>query len=326
MIKAATPEFDEPLVTCPLCRSSSIAPYDRDFRGICVSRCDSCRLLFMNPQYSAAHLSEYYAHYVPNEVTKNPHLAARRRYSKNDNLVWIETFVRPGRFLSIGCGDGLELEIAAERGWRAEGFDVDDVSARRASERTGLPIRSGDFFSLAWDQAAFDCIFMDQVLEHPKNPEDYLSHAFTMLRPGGVLFIGCPNIASISSAVKGWLGRVGLKKERRGRHYDTSHHLFYYSPDVLRNLLTRHFGYEVVGLQGDPLNGRKPFEPGTTWLDRLTLNVRKRLPWLESTMRVLARRPSSVASTGAPRSRAHDVAPSARTAAEASHSPLMNRS
>jgi len=297
MTATSAATFDQPLTACPMCRSKRIGDFDVDYCGVLISRCRDCRLLFMNPQFTDAHLAEFYSHYKPNDVARDPVIALRRQMSKADNLALIERFVRPGRFLSIGCGDGLELDSAQQRGWNAEGFDVDEASARRASARTSRPIRWGDFFELDWPLNRYDCVYMDQVLEHPKNPQDYLALVYRLLRPGGVLFIGCPNIASVSSTWKGWAGRLGLKRGRRGRHYDTSHHLFYYSPRVLGNLAERQFGYEVLASEGDPLNGRKPSVPGSTLLDRLTLGLRKKLPFLESTFRAVYRKPMTASVT-----------------------------
>lgn len=309
MTTSRAPQFDAPLTACPMCRSKHIGDFDHDFHGVLISRCRDCALLFMNPQYSDEHLAEYYSHYIPNDVARDPVIALRRKVSKADNLELIERFVRPGRFLSIGCGDGLELEVARERGWTAEGFDVDEVSARRAATRVALPVRWGDFFQLNWSLGGYDCVYMDQVLEHPKNPQDYLSRVHGLLRPGGVLFIGCPNIASVSSTLKGWAGRLGLKRRRRGRHYDTSHHLFYYSPRVLGKLVESQFGYEVLASEGDPLNGRKPSAPGSTLLDRMTLNLRKRFPNLESTFRAVYGKPAMVlqASRQTPEHSAYEI-------------------
>jgi len=286
------PQFDRPLTACTLCGSAKIRRFDRDFRGRAIFRCRECGLKLMNPPYCDAYLAAYYARYIPEPAEVEPIRQARRRMSKIDDMALVERCVEPGRLLSIGCGDGLELQIAAMHGWEAEGYDVDPLTTRRVAARTGRPVYCGDFFSLGLPSDYYDCVFMDQVLEHPKNPGDYLREAYRILRPVGVLFVGCPNIESIASQWKTLLGKVGLKRTR-GKHYDTTHHLSYFSPWQLRRALRTHFGFEVVVIEGDPLSGQKPRLENRTRCGRLMTRLRRRFPVLEGTFRIVARKPGT---------------------------------
>ena len=275
------PEFDPPLAACPLCGSREIAAYDHDYRGAHIARCRACRVRFMNPRYTDASLAAYYAAYIP--ATLDPAHRAWRVAQKTANIALVERFVRPGRLLSIGCGDGIELEVARERGWTVEGYDVDPATTARVAARTGATVHTGDLFALPLPERAYDCVYLDQVLEHPKNPADYLRLCRRLLRPDGLLYLGVPNIASLSSTLKTALGKVGLKR-RRGRHYDTFHHLFYYSPGTLPALLERRFGFRVERVLGDPKPRLTPSRVGA-----LHDAVTRRFPLLDSSFVVLAR-------------------------------------
>jgi SAM-dependent methyltransferase len=283
-------EFDRPLTHCPLCRSAGIAEYDHDFRGVYIWRCHDCRLMFMNPQYTDASLGQFYAHYIPERFEADSHENHHRVLSKTDDLKAIARFQPPGRWLSIGCGDGLELELAREQGWSVEGYDVDAATTARVAHRIQARVHSGNFFALGLPADSYDCVYMDQVLEHPKNPQDYLVEVRRILRPGGVLFIGCPNIRSLSNSLKTILGRAGLKTRRRGNHYGAFHHLFYYSPRVLRRILETHYGFHVLAAEGTPLNGPKQHlvVPSIRW--RFSVWLRTRVPALESTFRLVCRK------------------------------------
>jgi len=161
-------------------------------------------------------------------------------------------YKKGGRFLAIGCGAGLELELAREAGFTVEGYDVDAEITKEVSERIGVPVYSGDFAELNLPDAHYDCMFLDQVLEHPKDPAAYLREIGRLLKSDGVVYIGVPNLASFSSMLKTLQGRLGLKKSGRGNHYDTDHHLFYYRPQVLRKILEQEFQFEVLAVVGDP--------------------------------------------------------------------------
>ncbi|HLT91817.1 MAG TPA: class I SAM-dependent methyltransferase [Woeseiaceae bacterium] len=282
---APAQDFDAPLVACPLCGWDRLADFDRDAWGIAIARCSRCDTRLMNPQYTDEALRAFYARYV--QDVEGAHSAERqrlRRRSKHRNLALVERFVSPGRLLSIGSGDGLEIEVAKDRGWTVQGYDVDEASARAISARTGVPVLSGNLLALDFGGARFDCVFMDQVLEHLKDPAAYLRHVRTLVHDRGVVYIGVPNIGSLSSRLKTLLGRIGLKRKSRGKHYDAWHHLFYFTASGLRNVLERHFGFEVLLHEGAP---EAPAGDGAR--PPLADRLRARFPVLESTQHVVVR-------------------------------------
>jgi SAM-dependent methyltransferase len=277
-------EFDRPLEVCPLCSFPSPRSYDRDHRGVAISACPACGVKFMNPQYTDAYLAKFYSDYIPldrpfGDGPKHEAIAQRRRV---ENYERIEQFVSVGRLLAIGCGDGLELKIAKQRGWNAEGYDVDASTTEHLARSLDLHIYSGDLYELGLPSEGYDCIYLDQVIEHPKQPQKLLREVHRLLRPGGVLYIGCPNIASLSSTSKHVLERLGIRRRNRGRYYNTEHHLFFYSPGVLRQLLERVFGFRILRVQGDPLS-HKVNSP-----NRLSVGLQRRVPCLGSTFQVFA--------------------------------------
>ena len=283
-------EFDPPLRHCPLCASTRLAPYDRDYLGRSVDGCRQCGLQFMNPQYSQGYLDWYYGQYYSQcehegrLIAGDPAARTRQVAAKSARLRLLEEHVTAGRLLSIGCGDGLELLLARQSGWQPEGIDVDPDYMRQLSRQLAMPLYGGDLLSLELPGAAYDAIFMDQVLEHLKQPRTYLQEACRLLRPGGVLLVACPNLGSIANRWKTTLGRLGLKS-RPGRHYDMFHHLLFYRPRVLKRQLERQFGLEVVCVQGDPAGGRSKARanPLDAW--------QRRIPLLESSFCLLARKP-----------------------------------
>lgn len=278
-----TATYDSPLQRCPLCDATAIVAYDHDFRGARIARCTHCGVLFMNPQYSEAWLATYYATYIREDLESAEQHRARHLH-KAANIAFVERYVRPGRFLSIGCGDGVELDAAAERGWRVEGYDVDAATTARVARRTGATIYTGDLFALPLEQGAYDCVYLDQVLEHPRNPADYLRLCRRLVHADGVVYIGVPNIRSLSSRFKTLLGKAGLKRRHRGKHYDSWHHLFYYSPATLPRLMEERFGFRVECVRGDP---RPLLHPGAAdeWRDAMV----RRVPALDSSFVILAR-------------------------------------
>jgi SAM-dependent methyltransferase len=287
----SAPSFDEPLNSCPICRSANIRRFDHDYRGCVFFRCRDCGVKFMNPQYTDAYLAAYYANYVPVTVEEPLGNLSRRTAAKIDDLEWVERYVAPGRLLAIGCGDGLEITLARDRGWQAEGYDVDADAMRAVAERLQAKTYSGDFVALGLPADSYDCVFLDQVLEHAKNPGEYLQEVRRILKPAGVCFLGCPNIMSLANAWKTFLGKLGLKPSR-GKHYAAHHHLTYFSPGVLRRILEKQFDLRVLVVQGDSLARLRGNPSPTTRQARALQRLRRVVPALQSAFRIIAQKPT----------------------------------
>ncbi len=282
---AVQPTYDPPLQACPLCAAAALRRFDRDHRGHTIDRCQACGIRFMNPQYTDRWLEHFYSTYVP--VAGHDHdrswrsLPETRRAAKRSALELLSAHGCHGRILMGGCGDGVELRVAQELGWTAEGQDIDPVTTARVAAQSGAVVHCAPFAGLPLPEATFDAVFLDQVIEHPKNPADILRAAHRLLRPGGLLYLGQPNIGSLANATKTLLGRLGLRGGRRGRHYASKHHIFYYAPRTLCGLLRSRFGFEVVEVRGSPK------QRGFAWLRALV----EKVPFLDSSFVVLARKP-----------------------------------
>jgi len=251
---------DERIRACPLCSSLEIGHCDVDFRGSIIDRCAHCGLKFMNPQHSDSYLERLYGEYtrLPDDaagVASPEH--AWRGSIHTYYLSLIGRYVDKGRLLSVGSGDGVEIVAAQRQGWEVEAYEYDHAVSSFLADSLGVRTWVGEFAQIPFDPERFDCVYLHHVLEHPKRPQDYLRTIHRILKPGGVLFIACPNIESPAAKWKTLLGRLGLKK-KRGRHYDTWHHLFYYSPRVLKRILEKYYGFEVVHVRnglGEQMRG-----------------------------------------------------------------------
>ena len=221
----------------------------------------------MNPQYTESYLNEFYSTYqeLDGLNIRYGDKIRPRELIHGYNLEQIEKYSKREKFLSVGCGNGLDIKVAKERGWIAEGYEVDENHARELSDRLETQIHSGDFSKMNGNEE-YSCIYMNHVLEHPKRPGEYLSTVRRLLKPDGIMYIACPNIDSVSNRIKNMLEGLGLRKEI-GKHYDTWHHLFYYSPTKLKKLLEKHYGFEVLYYGNDKKGTRDTTEVIHSFLD-----------------------------------------------------------
>jgi SAM-dependent methyltransferase len=92
------------------------------------------------------------------------------------------------RVLDVGCGTGLTLVLAAERGAVPAGLDVTPELLAIARER--LPdadLREGDMEHLPFADSSFDAVLGVNAFQFAGDPVRALREAARVLRPGGTL-------------------------------------------------------------------------------------------------------------------------------------------
>jgi SAM-dependent methyltransferase len=165
-----------------------IASLFENIERIEVNECSTCHLIFFMPDvypstdriYSELERFDWY--YMP------------RKWEYRMALMDIKD---PGKILEIGCGAGHFLKEAHEkRGAVAVGIELNEGAVTQ-TQRQGLETYCMDIEEAAslWPNQ-FDAVCIFQVLEHVKNPKDFLLKAIELLRPGGKLMLGTPNADS----------------------------------------------------------------------------------------------------------------------------------
>jgi 2-polyprenyl-3-methyl-5-hydroxy-6-metoxy-1,4-benzoquinol methylase len=150
----------------------------------------------------------------------------------------IELLTSPGRILDIGCSLGYFVEAAANRGWDAYGLEISPYAAEVAA-KAGLKVKSGILEEAGYDDAFFDCVTMWDVLEHVPDPTQHINEVKRILKPGGIVVTGTPNLAHPVAASK-------MKNDPPDwRHFKPAEHLYYFTPNSLRMLL-RKCDFRVV--------------------------------------------------------------------------------
>ena len=237
-------KFDKKYDVCPVCRSADIHHYHSDYRDNDIYKCDNCRVQFMNPVYSDAYLAEYYAGYISPESTQKT-IDEQHEVCKQ-NFAAINRFMPDkGEMLDFGLGNGTYALYARDLGWQVSGYDVDCSTTEELTKKMNMDIRCGDFDKLDWGDRKFDLIYAHHVVEHLKDPVARLKSFRAIMKKDSFLYIGVPNISAWGSKLKYFLERLGLKKTRVGKYYDSEHHIFYYNPDSLGKLLQMN-GFKLV--------------------------------------------------------------------------------
>ena len=81
--------------------------------------------------------------------------------------------------------------MARERGWQAEGLELNPQTAAYAAERTGARIRTLNVHQVDGSEA-FDAVTITDVLEHVPHPMRVLERVSSLLTAGGWIAVKVP--------------------------------------------------------------------------------------------------------------------------------------
>ncbi|WP_375417475.1 class I SAM-dependent methyltransferase [uncultured Hymenobacter sp.] len=103
----------------------------------------------------------------------------------------------PGRFLDVGCGEGWALAYFQEQGYDVLGLDFSSFGLDQLNPALRERLRTGDLYeqlvALRAEKAAFELLWLDNVLEHVPDPAALLAGCRALAAPGAVLMVEVPN-------------------------------------------------------------------------------------------------------------------------------------
>jgi 2-polyprenyl-3-methyl-5-hydroxy-6-metoxy-1,4-benzoquinol methylase len=221
---------------CPTCGSTEeTLELEKDHMRIV--RCGQCDLVFVNPTFDEAHYTSVYASQAYQDIVRdlgiNSHdyrvtrFGAERVRMMGEHLRAANG--RAQRYLDVGCSTGFVVEAARDNGWEATGIDL-NPSAIDFGRSRGLDLRTVALEDAGFAPRTFDAVSLFDVLEHLLDPRRTLRACAELLAPGGILFLYVPNFDSASRLLMG-----------SNAHFIwPTHHLNYYTPTTIRDLMLRH--------------------------------------------------------------------------------------
>lgn len=232
--------------SCPVCKSLLEPAFlKNDFQiGACVE-CDILAVMDSIP-HSELH-SIYTDGYYERDEARYIDVSPKMREIWMRRLHLIEKMKRSStdgrQLLDVGCGTGVFLSVAQERGWEVAGIEVSAQGAALAQERLGIERIFSDLFTIEKSES-FDVITIWDVIEHLIDPLGYLEKAHALLKSGGILALATVNSNALNKRFFGdsW------------RYFTPPEHLVYFNPHNLRRSLVQT-GFRPIRLTTH-FNGR----------------------------------------------------------------------
>jgi len=187
---------------CPNCGSSStVRIFRRDTtREWYLARCNDCKQHYTDPQPTLDDIVSFYGDGYHEELLTVELTRAAFGPKFESYINWIAPHLRAGgRTLDIGCSTGLFPSLLKERGFSAEGLELNSTTAKFAREQFGIPVTSQPFETAEYTPASFSLVSMTDVLEHSLSPIITLERVHGILENGGHALITFPDISSVES-------------------------------------------------------------------------------------------------------------------------------
>jgi len=188
---------------CDLCQSVSfqtIAKTDRRGQPLETCICRTCGLVSHADVPTDVELERFYRENYRQEYhgeeTPSPRRVIRA-WNVGERLVSrLGPYVAPAdQLLEVGAGLGATVKQFELRGHHAQGLEPHSAFSHFSRETLGADLQSGWLFDLPRDER-WDVVLLVHVIEHFRSPRQALEYIRGMLRPGGRLYIECPNLGA----------------------------------------------------------------------------------------------------------------------------------
>lgn len=136
--------------------------------------------------------------YYNGQTEKRNKLFFNNLYSVKKIRHYLNKILKPRIILDLGCGDG-ELIGDYSKKHRVYGIDLAPKLLSLARKK-GLKTKRADLEKkIPFPDSFFDIVVMHHVLEHIADSDKLLYEVNRVLKPGGLIFLTVPNVASIFS-------------------------------------------------------------------------------------------------------------------------------
>jgi len=188
---------------CDLCAHTgleTVATLDRDGAPLETVICTACGLVSHAHVPSDDELAAFYAREYREQYHGECRPSDRRivRAWRNGGRILrrLGPLLQPhDRVLEVGAGIGCTVKRFELAGFDARGIEPHDGFREFARDRLGAHIEKATIQEMPLD-GSLDVVLLVHVIEHFGSPREALRRMHGMLRPGGMLYVECPNVGA----------------------------------------------------------------------------------------------------------------------------------
>lgn len=255
-VQEALISTQQDLVSCHVCSSREYVLYIAA-RGHSIVRCNTCGLIYVNPQPSSEELEGIYSAYDSGDQWRSGEEHFNRTVTRT-----ILRFKRRGAALDLGCGSGNFLRCLRTAEFQVFGVEPSRTGSEYTKSVHGIEVFQGTIESYLVSDLAqcrhFDVVTLLNVLEHLKDPSNALRKLHHVTNENGILVIVVPDarLHALIGEVRRTLGFKDPFWMDTVRHplvaIDPPHHLCSFEPRTISELLLR-CGFRSVYVRNAPV-------------------------------------------------------------------------
>jgi 2-polyprenyl-3-methyl-5-hydroxy-6-metoxy-1,4-benzoquinol methylase len=182
--------------------------------GYNIVQCNSCGLVYVNPRLKPEAVKELYDEDYFKGKGFDKSVQYREEFEEKSKITdlndWdlstIQEFNKTGSdkkiLLDVGCGMGLFLWKAKQKGYEPEGLELSQYACNFVNS-LGIEAFNNTIDNFESQNNYYDAISMKEVIEHLPDPLSVLEKVHKILKPGGVLFMTTGNYDCPERKVRG---------------------------------------------------------------------------------------------------------------------------
>jgi len=212
-------------IDCPVCGCPENSPRWSGSMGFVT--CNSCKLVYQNPQPVLADLAlRYDDRYFEYELENEENFFSLMLMGLDDIGFPDVVGDLPRSFLDVGCATGKLIAHVKGAGFSEQGVEICAPSARYGIEKRGVNIFIGTLEQAAFRDESFGVVHCSHLIEHLTDPAAFVEEVKLILVPGGIFIVTTPDISGMQARL--------FKENWRSAIHD---HMVLFSRNTLRRLL-----------------------------------------------------------------------------------------
>ena len=220
-------------VACDAIKFILLSEVDKKQIPVSFVMCTDCGLVQLNPRFNQQSYNDWYGHLYMNlwEETSKLDYTFELVTKFKPKYSLLKKYLKPkSKILEIGCNSGEVLNFLNKEGHKVYGVDYHKQAINLATKLTPKgTFYIGGIETLDQHKNTFDCIYMNDLLEHIVNPIIYIKNIKELLSSAGIIFVSIPGFRS-------WI------KYKKGNILTTIQfaHIYYYSKIHLKQIFLKN--------------------------------------------------------------------------------------